>query len=90
MFRGSRVQIPAPYTGWTIFTFICLFERDENKRKRGRGWPIFKKLIPEQKYIPSEARNVLSEGFRDVNEKNIILTHGRGVIRRLYTLNRPK
>ena len=21
----------------------CLFEKTENKRKRGRGWPIFKK-----------------------------------------------
>ena len=33
------VQIPAPYTGWTFFTYICcknsnkcLFEKSENKR----------------------------------------------------------
>ena len=51
MFRRSWVRIPALYTGWTwvFFTLICckkiycLFEKTENKRKRGRSWPIFKK-----------------------------------------------
>ena len=51
MFERSWVQIPAPYTGWTFFTLICgkkcigLFEKTENKRKRGRGWPIFSKKL---------------------------------------------
>ena len=50
MFRWLWVQIPAPYTGWTFFTLICckivmkFVWKDENKWKRGRGWPILKKL----------------------------------------------
>ena len=46
----SWVRIPALYTGWTrhFFTLICckncLFERAENKLKRGRCWPIFKNI----------------------------------------------
>ena len=36
--------------GHDIFTHLlqklyCLFEKTENKRKRGRGWPIFRKKI---------------------------------------------
>ena len=34
------------HTGWTFFTFIwcknCNVWKDENKWKRGRGWPILK------------------------------------------------
>ena len=47
----SWVRIPAPDAGWTwhFFTLICcknyLFEKTKNKRKRGRGWPIFLKKI---------------------------------------------
>ena len=46
MFRRLWVQILAPYTGWTFFTFICCkielcVGKDENKFKRGLGWPIF-------------------------------------------------
>ena len=39
-------QIPALYTGWTFFTFICCIKvvksvfNDKIKRKRGQGWPI--------------------------------------------------
>ena len=48
-YQRSWVRIPVPYTGWTwyFFTLICckklycLFEKTENKRKRGRDWPIF-------------------------------------------------
>ena len=42
----SSVRIPAPYTGWTFFTYICckklecLFEKTKIKQQRGRGWPI--------------------------------------------------
>ena len=56
----SWVWIPAPYTGWTwhFFTLICCkncnnvcLKKTENKRKRGRGWPIFKKRdYRESKY----------------------------------------
>ena len=52
-FQGSWVRIQAPDTGWTwhfsywIVVKIALFvwKKTENKRKRGRGWPIifFKK-----------------------------------------------
>ena len=48
MFERLWVRIPALYIGWTFFTLICckknycFFEKTENKRKRGRGWPIFK------------------------------------------------
>ena len=53
--QRSWVWIPAPYTGWTwhFFTLICCkncnnvcLRGAENKRKRGRGWPIFKKTTP--------------------------------------------
>ena len=47
-FWRSWVRIPSPYTGWTwhfshwfVVWLYCLFEKTENKRKRGRGWPIF-------------------------------------------------
>ena len=45
MFQRSGVQILAPNTGWTFFTFICcrncnLCLKIENKWKRGRGRPI--------------------------------------------------
>ena len=47
-FLRSWVRIPVPYTGWTFFHIklllncvdVCL-KKTENKRKRGRGWPIF-------------------------------------------------
>ena len=41
------VQIPAPFTGCTFFhinllqkLYRCLFKKTENKRWRGRRWPI--------------------------------------------------
>ena len=43
MFQRSWVQIPVPYTGWTVFSHLFVVKnvlfvrRDENKRKRGRG-----------------------------------------------------
>ena len=40
MVWSSRIRIPAPYTGWTSFTYIWCkkinVSKDENKRKRGR------------------------------------------------------
>ena len=49
MILRSGVRIPVPYTGWKFFHInllqncidICL-KKTENKRKRGRGWPISK------------------------------------------------
>ena len=47
--RIFLVRIPAPYIGWTFFTFICCkncivcLKKTKNKRQRGRGWPIFLK-----------------------------------------------
>ena len=47
-FQRSWVRIPAPYTGWTFFTFICCkncndvcLKRPKINEKRGRSWPIF-------------------------------------------------
>ena len=40
-----------PDTRWTFFhinllqNLHCLFEKTGNKRKRGRGWPIFNKIV---------------------------------------------
>ena len=31
------------FSHWFVVKIVCLFEKTENKRKRGRGWPIFKK-----------------------------------------------
>ena len=51
MFQRSWVQIPAPYTGWTFFTFICckncnVWLKDENKFKKEAGvGPFFLKKI---------------------------------------------
>ena len=52
MFRRSWVRIPALYTGWTFFTFICckkwnvcLKRGNKNKTKKRPGWPIFIKNI---------------------------------------------
>ena len=51
MFKRLWVQIPEQYTGWIwrFFTLICCnncivcLKKTKNKRKRGRGWPIFKR-----------------------------------------------
>ena len=51
MFWRSWIWIPVPYTGWTwhFSTLICCkncivcLKKTKNKRKRGRGWPIFYK-----------------------------------------------
>ena len=43
------VRIPAPYTGWTFFTYVFVvmcFWKDENKWKRGRGCTNFFKKHP--------------------------------------------
>ena len=51
MFRRSWVWIPALYTGWTfshLFHVIFVW-KDENKRKRGRGWAIKKKELQSAK-----------------------------------------
>ena len=53
MFQRSWVRILAVYNGWTwhFFTMIwcqklySLFEKTENKRKRGRDWTILKKKL---------------------------------------------
>ena len=44
------VRFPATYTGWTFFhiylfvvKFVMCVWNDENKWKRGCGWPLFKK-----------------------------------------------
>ena len=48
MFKRLWVQIPAPIDK-TFFHFdsllklYCLFKMTDNKRLRGRGWPIFLK-----------------------------------------------
>ena len=53
MFQRLWVRIQALYTGWTwhfshIFVvkivMMCVW-KDENKLKRGRGWPTLKKVI---------------------------------------------
>ena len=48
MFKRLTVRIPAPYTGWTWhFSHffpeknVLIVWKDENKRKRCHGWPIF-------------------------------------------------
>ena len=59
MFERLCVLILAPYTGWTFFhidllhKLYCLFEKTENKQKRGWGWPIFKKNMADG-YIDGE------------------------------------
>ena len=51
MFRSSWVQIPALYTGWTFFTFICCqncndvcLKRTKIKEKGTEDGPFLKKL----------------------------------------------
>ena len=48
MFQRSRVRIPAPYTGWAFFTFICckncsVFEKTKMKKRPGLAH-FFKKI----------------------------------------------
>ena len=50
MFRRSWVRIPAPYTGWTFFTYncckncnVCLKRPKINEREAGVG-PFLKRL----------------------------------------------
>ena len=53
MFRRSGVQIPAPYTGWTFFTYIlckncndvCLKRQKINKKRRVLAHFLKKQLI---------------------------------------------
>ena len=61
------VQIPAPYTIWTWHFYIdfllkayCLFDTTENKRKRDRGWPIFKKKLISQNQDEDKIKRVLT------------------------------
>ena len=51
-FLRSWVRIPAPYTGWTFFTYICckncnvcLKRLKINEKEAGIG-PFFKKKMP--------------------------------------------
>ena len=49
MSRRSWVQIPATYTGWTFFTYICCkyfcLKRPNINDKRGRVGPFKKQLM---------------------------------------------
>ena len=47
MYQRLLVRIPAPYTGWTFFTFVCCKNCSVclKRRKRGRGWPFLKKIL---------------------------------------------
>ena len=52
VFRRSWVRIPAPYTDGRkkyshifVVRIVMFVWKDENKRKRGRGWPIFQKSL---------------------------------------------
>ena len=46
MCQRWRVRIPPLYSGWTFFTYLFVVKfvtcawKDENKLKRGRGWPF--------------------------------------------------
>ena len=61
MFERSWVRIPAPYTGWTFFLIDLMRKlfvwKDENKRKRGLGWPIFKKDIFKLDIFPTSVND---------------------------------
>ena len=80
MFERSWVQIPVLYTRWTFghfFTLICckncifLFEKTENKRKRGRVWPIFlKKVVLAYKVHQSGPIKFIKIGLRLWNSWN--------------------
>ena len=41
MIWRSWGRIPAPNTGWTFLKIVMFLWRDEDKRKRGSGWPIY-------------------------------------------------
>ena len=51
MFRRLWVRIPALYTEWTFFTYICWIffndvrlKRPKINNRRGRGWPFLKRF----------------------------------------------
>ena len=58
------VWIPASYTGWTFFTYLLVVKivmcvwKDENKQKRGRGWPFLKKYTPHNWYTEAHSISV--------------------------------
>ena len=73
MFQRLWVRILALYTGWTFFHIpicckICnVVRKDENKRKRGRSWPIFfKKTLTNWSSLVDKIRYKLSFMFGDV------------------------
>ena len=48
MFKGRRFEsrrhiLVGHFSHWFVVKIVCLFEKIENKRKRGRGWHIFLK-----------------------------------------------
>ena len=70
LFQRLWVRIPAPYYGWTFFTFICIcFKivmfvwKYENKWKRGRGWPIFKDYLLQARQRRLVELSCYSVGF---------------------------
>ena len=78
MFQRSWVQIPALYTGWKwhfshlfVVKIVKCVWKDDNKWKRGRGWPIKRWSILEDlvvgtihQYFVSCKRLHLKEKFR--------------------------
>ena len=66
-FRGSWVQIPAPFTGWTFFIFICcincdvcLKRRKPNKKRPGMAHVFLKK---KQILLQVQLRRYLPQNF---------------------------
>ena len=60
MFQRLWIQIPAPYTEWTFFSYICCknsydvcLKRQKINNKSGRGWPFFKKMNDNETTVMS-------------------------------------
>ena len=66
-FQRSWVRIPAPYTGWTFFTYICCkncnvcLKRPKNKQKEAGVGPFLKIL----KWGKDEVHLTVAEAIKE-------------------------
>ena len=84
MLRNSWLRIPASYTGWTFFTYICCKNcndacliRPKINDKRGRGWPIKKiHLLKLCRLIPTVEIYFMPCGWVTLIVANLLTNQG--------------
>ena len=82
-FQRPWVQIPAPYTEWTCFKFICCKKivmygwKDENKLKRDRGLPILTSKRTAVLWLQKNARAINKNTLLFLQSRIFLMSHSR-------------